>query len=191
MIVAAVFIVAATAAATALTAGVAGALIAGAAGFSSLASVGVGITVGTAALAGGLISGVGETINQAVEKGSENINLGSIAITTAKDSLDSALAAGSLFTGPVGTAAIWGGRVAVAAICSIGYGLNEGYSASELATSVSIAVGISATMGQFMFFSQPTLSLIRATPFIKIVEGALKLTAKSIWRYLLAPWLLD
>ena len=154
MIMAAIAIVAVVAVATAVTAGAAAAAIAGAAGFTTLGVEAVGVTVATAALAGGLAAGTGEIVNQVADKGAENINLGSVAISTASTAIDSALTAGALFTGPTGTAALWGSRVLVAGISSIGYGLNEGYSAPELAMSFSASVGITATLGQFMSSSK-------------------------------------
>ena len=175
---------------TAVTAGVAGAAIAGAAGFSSLASFGVGVTVGASALAGSLVAGTGELVNQALNNGSDNINFGSLAIMTVSAGLDSALTAGSLFAGPTGIAAIWGGRVVLSGLTSIGYGLSEGNSSSEIALSLAMSLGVTATLGQGMFFSKPfSVALAIMAPFKALGTKLAISFGKNLWQHVFSPLL--
>ena len=175
---------------TAVTAGVAGAAKAGAAGFSSLASFGVGVTVGASALAGSLVAGTGELVNQALNNGSDNINFGSLAIMTVSAGLDNALTAGSLFAGPTGIAAIWGGRVVLSGLTSIGYGFSEGNSSSEIALSLAMSLGVTATLGQGMFFSKPfSVALAIMAPFKALGVKLVTSLAKIFWYHGFSPLL--
>ena len=190
MVLAAIAVVAVVAVATAVTAGVAAGAIATAVGATSTAATAVGTTVALTAVAAGTVVGVGEVVNQTLEKGSENINLGSVAISTFSGAADGALVAGSLFTNPVGTAAIWGGRVLLSGAISIGYGLNEDYSSSDIALNFAGSVSLTATLGQFMFNAKAlSLSSIILKPF---VTAGVKLGGamfKNLWNHLISPLL--
>ena len=190
IVLAAIAVVAVVAVATAVTAGVAAGAIATAVGATSTAATAVGTTVALTAVAAGTVVGVGEVVNQTLEKGSENINLGSVAISTFSGAADGALVAGSLFTNPVGTAAIWGGRVLLSGAISIGYGLNEDYSSSDIALNFAGSVSLTATLGQFMFNAKAlSLSSIILKPFVTAGAKLGGAMLKNLWNHLISPLL--
>ena len=181
-------VIAAVAVVVVVTAAVA--LTAGAAAVAVGASSAVGTTVALTAVAAGTVVGVGEVVNQTLEKGSENINLGSVAISTFSGAADGALVAGSLFTNPVGTAAIWGGRVLLSGAISIGYGLNEDYSSSDIALNFAGSVSLTATLGQFMFNAKAlSLSSIILKPFVTAGAKLGSAMLKNLWNHLISPLL--
>ena len=190
MVLAAIAVVVVVAVATAVTAGAAAGAIATAAGITSSWAATIGTTVALTAATAGTVVGVGEVVNQTLEKGAENINLGSVAISTFSGATDSALIAGSLFTNPVGTAAIWGGRVLLAGATSIGYGLSEGGSSSDIALNFATSVGLTATVGQFMLNTK-SLSLLSITlkPFVTVGSKLGGATFKNLWLHLISPLL--
>ena len=127
-VLAAVAIVAAVTALTVVTAGAATVAIAGAIGASALTTAVATVAVmGTAAVTG-IIGGVGEIVTQAIDKGTENINLGSVAIKSFTNAADGALVAGSVFTGVGGKLLIANARFTLTSIMTNLYGMSEGWS---------------------------------------------------------------
>ena len=167
MIVAAIAIVAAVAVATAVTAGVVGAAVAGFAGATALGTEIVGTVVGTAAFLGGVALGSGEVVSQVIDKGSENINLGSVALTTFSGSMDSALTAGSMFTGSAGKSLIAVSRVGVAGFTNYLYGKSEGYDNEIITNNIFNGMQITALFGILPFLSKEvTAASLMLKPFI-------------------------
>ena len=74
--------VVAVAVVVAVTAGAAAAAIAGAVGVGASMATTIGTTVAVTAAVGGAVVGLGELANQTIEKGAENINIGSIIVST-------------------------------------------------------------------------------------------------------------
>ena len=152
-VLAAVAIVAAVTALTVVTAGAATVAIAGAMGASALTTAVATVAVmGTAAVTG-IIGGVGEIVTQTVDKGIDNINLGSVAIKSFTNAADGALVAGSVFTGVGGKLLIANARFTLTSIMTNLYGMSEGWSKektqNELDYSIlGIAVG---TLFSFAF----------------------------------------
>ncbi|MCM1296673.1 MAG: hypothetical protein NC311_14135 [Muribaculaceae bacterium] len=142
MVVAAVAVVVAVAAVVAVTAGAAAGAIAGAVGVGASMAATIGTTVAVTTAVGGIVVGCGEIANQAMEKGAENINLGSVAVSTLGGSLDSAMIAGSMFAGPVGKAVLGAGRVVSSAATTALYGLSEGYDAKTIGINVGVNAGL-------------------------------------------------
>ena len=127
-VLAAIAIVATVTALTVVTAGVATIAIAGAVGASALTTAVATVAVmGTAAVTG-IIGGVGEIVTQAIDKGTENINLGSVAIKSFTNAADGALVAGSVFTGVGGKLLIANARFTLTSIMTNLYGMSEGWS---------------------------------------------------------------
>ena len=127
-VLAAVAIVAAVTALTVVTAGAATVAIAGALGASALTTAVATVAVmGTAAVTG-IIGGVGEIVTQAIDKGTENINLGSVAVKSFTNAADGALVAGAVFTGVGGKLLIANARFTLASIMTNLYGALEGWS---------------------------------------------------------------
>ena len=145
-VLAAVAIVAAVTALTVVTAGAATVAIAGAMGASALTTAVATVAVmGTAAVTG-IIGGVGEIVTQAIDKGIDNINLGSVAVKSFTNAVDGALVAGSVFTGVGGKLLIASARFTLTSIMTNMYGMSEGWSKektqNELDYSIlGIAVG--------------------------------------------------
>ena len=167
MIVAAIAIVAAVAVATAVTAGVVGAAVAGFAGATALGTEIVGTVVGTAAFLGGVALGSGEVVSQVIDKGSENINLGSVALTTFSGSMDSALTAGSMFTGSAGKSLIAVSRVGVAGFTNYLYGKSEGYDNEIITNNIFNGMQTTALFSMLPFLSKEvTAASLMLKPFI-------------------------
>ena len=135
-IFAAVAIVVVIAAAVALTAGAATFAIATVAGVSAATTTIAMSTIAGAAFVAGYASGIGEVFNQVEEHGAEEINLNSVAVITAGDSIDGALNAASCFTGPAGTALLSVGRVCVSGLKNYYYGNSEKYEDKVITTNM-------------------------------------------------------
>ena len=102
--------------------------------------------------------------------------------------LDSGLTAGAIFANPAGVAAIWGSRVLLSGLTSIAYGLSEGNSSSEIALSFALSLGVTATMGQLMFFSKPlSVALAVMKPFKILVAKLGSSLAKNLWHHAFSP----
>lgn len=144
------------------------------------------VTAVTAGVAGAAIAGAAGFSSN----GSDNINFGSLAIMTVSAGLDSALTAGSLFAGPTDIAAIWGGRVVLSGLTSIGYGFSEGNSSSEIALSLAMSLGVTATLGQGMFFSKPfSVALAIMAPFKALGTKLAVSFGKNFWYHGFSPLL--
>lgn len=173
MVVAAVVVVVAVAAVVAVTAGAAAVAIAGAVGVGASMAATIGTTVAVTAAVGGIVVGCGEIANQAMEKGAENINIGSVAVSTLGGSLDSAMIAGSIFTGPAGTAALGAGRVVTSAVTTGLYGLSEGYDAKTIGVNIGINAGL--TLGASILPFLPSKSdLYTKILFKPLITGLIK-----------------
>ena len=144
------------------------------------------VTAVTAGVAGAAIAGAAGFSSN----GSDNINFGSLAIMTVSAGLDSALTAGSLFAGPTDIAAIWGSRVVLSGLTSIGYGFSEGNSSSEIALSLAMSLGVTATLGQGMFFSKPfSVALPIMAPFKALGTKLAVSFGKNFWYHGFSPLL--
>ncbi len=148
-VVAAVAIVVVSVAAIAVTAGVAAGFVAGAVGLSATA---VGATVAATSVAVGLSAGIGEIVNQCVDNGAEELNLGSVAVKTIGASIDGALNGASLFAGPMVTTALAAGRIGVSAATAGLYGLSEGQPKEEIISSVKLNCVGTALASGLMYF---------------------------------------
>ena len=158
--------------ATAVTAGAAAVAIAGAMGATAIATLAVGVTVGATALVSGLVVGTGEIINQCINKGIDNINLGSIAISTFSGAADGALIAGALFTGPLGKLALIGGRVGVSILSTALYGLSESYDRRTIGTNIGINAGITFFAGLLTYL--PVNNIVASIIAKPIMTGLIK-----------------
>ena len=140
-VLAAVAIVAAVTALTVVTAGAATVAIAGALGASALTTAVATVAVmGTAAVTG-IIGGVGEIVTQAIDKGTDNINLGSVAIKSFTNAADGALVAGSVFTGVGGKLLIANARFTLTSIMTNLYGMSEGWSKEAIQEKINYSLG--------------------------------------------------
>jgi len=185
-VLAAVAIVAVVAVATAVTAGAAAVAIAGAAGASVGTALLAGATVATTALASGLVTGIGEICNQSIEKGTENINLGSVAISTLSGSLDGAMVAGASFAGPLGKLAIATSRIGVSSLMSFAYGKSEKYTDSEIRSSLALsAMGTAAANFMMAIPSKIGTSLIATKTLTTVATKYSISTAKLIYNHFL------
>lgn len=184
-IVAAVVVVVAVAAVVAVTAGAAAGAIASAAGVGASMATTIGTTVATTAVAGGIVVGCGEIANQAIEKGAENINLGSVAVSTLGGTLDSAMIAGSLFTGPIGKSILGAGRVATSAVTTTLYGVSEGYDKKTIGLNVRISslLTLGASLIPFIPSKGNLYSKILFKPLLtSLIKGSIQL-GKIIIKY--------
>ena len=187
-VIAAVAIVAVVAVATAVTAGAAAMVIAGMAGVSVGTTVLAGVTVAATAFAAGMVTGIGEIVNQSIEKGTENINLGSVAISTLSGSLDGALIAGATFAGPLGELAIAGCRIGVSSLMAFAYGKSEKYNDSDIRLNVALSAIGTAAANLFMIIpSKVSPSLIITKPLITAAAKYAITSAKLIYKYFLKP----
>ena len=166
-VLAAVAIVAAVTALTVVTAGAATVAIAGAIGASALTTAAVTATVVATTAVCGVIGGVGEIVTQAIDKGIDNINLGSVAIKSFTNAADGALVAGSVFTGVGGKLLIANARFTLTSIMTNLYGMSEGWSKEAIQENLNwsllgVAAGLlvsvvfpGANLGVFEGIKQP------------------------------------
>ena len=188
-VLAAVAIVAAVTALTVVTAGAATVAIAGAMGASALTTAVATVAVmGTAAVTG-IIGGVGEIVTQTVDKGIDNINLGSVAVKSFTNAADGALFAGSLFGGASGKLLLGGLRIATAMASAHLYGLSEGYDQNQIEDRVNSAM-LGAFMGVAFSFVKPSSGSIISFVVQPIISGRKKIgltVLKEIWKRIVSP----
>ena len=188
-VLAAVAIVAAVTALTVVTAGAATVAIAGALGASALTIAGATATVITTAATLGLIGGISEIVTQSMDKGIDNINLGSIAIQSFASAADGALFAGSLFGGASGKLLLGGLRIATAMGLAHLYGLSEGYDQNQIEDRVNSAM-LGAFMGVAFSFVKPSSGSIISFVVQPIISGRNKIgltVLKEIWKRIVSP----
>ena len=188
-VLAAVAIVAAVTALTVVTAGAATVAIAGALGASALTIAGATATVITTAATFGLIGGINEIVTQSIDKGIDNINLGSVAIQSFASAVDGALYAGSLFGGASGKLLLGGIRIATAMASAHLYGLSEGYDQNQIADIVNSAM-LGTFMGVAFSFVKPSSGSIISFVVQPIISGRNKIgltVLKEIWKRIVSP----
>ncbi len=188
-VLAAVAIVAAVTALTVVTAGAATVAIAGALGASALTIAGATATVITTAATFGLIGGISEIVTQSIDKGIDNINLGSVAIQSFASAVDGALYAGSLFGGASGKLLLGGIRIATAMASAHLYGLSEGYDQNQIADIVNSAM-LGTFMGVAFSFVKPSSGSITSFVVQPIISGKNKIgltVLKEIWKRIVSP----
>lgn len=178
MIVAVVALVLVTATVIAVTAGAGAAVIAGAVGITTATATTVGTVVATTAAVTGIIAGVGEIANQAMSKGTENINLGSIVATTSGSTMDGAMIGFSVFTGGVGNVVLTGGRVINSVVTQAAYGASEGYDKRKTLGNMILSVGVTLFASAFMAIPSSPKTKPYSTGFIKFAIEYFKLRFK-------------
>ena len=188
-VLAAVAIVAAVTALTVVTAGAATVAIAGALGASALTVAGATTTVITTAATLGLIGGISEIVTQSMDKGIDNINLGSIAIQSFASAVDGALYAGSLFGGASGKLLLGGLRIATAMGLAHLYGLSEGYDQNQIEDRVNSAM-LGAFVGSALPFIKSPAANIASFIAQPILSGRNKIgitILKEVWKRIISP----
>ena len=188
-VLAAVAIVAAVTALTVVTAGAATVAIAGALGASALTIAGATATVITTAATFGLIGGISEIVTQSIDKGIDNINLGSVAIQSFASAVDGALYAGSLFGGASGKLLLGGLRIATAMASAHLYGLSEGYDQNQIADRVNSAM-LGAFVGSALPFIKSPAANIASFIAQPILSGRNKIgitILKEVWKRIISP----
>lgn len=166
-VVAAVALVVVTAAVIAVTAGAGAAVIAGAVGVTTATTSTIGTVVATTAVVSGIVAGIGEVANQAMDKGAENINLGSVVTSTSGATLDGAMVGASVFTGGAGKIALTVGRVINSAVTQSAYGASENYDKSKTWQNIGLSAGTTLFASAFMAIPSNPITKPYTTGLIK------------------------